>query len=60
MKEKLYMYRLCIAGLLVLILVTQCAWQNDTIAAVRAVGNQCSAYTIDIEELKVPEVENIN
>ena len=34
--------------------------QNSTIAAVRAVGNQCSAYTIDLEKIKVPDIEEIN
>jgi len=48
-------FRLFVFCFLVVIGVTQCVYQKDTIAAIRAVGVQCNAeFTIEI-----PDTENI-
>ena len=53
--EAILVYRLWVLCFLVVLMITQCSNQNDTIAAVRAVGNQCTTeFTIEI-----PDVEDI-
>ena len=59
-KDSCFYYKTWLFCLLLVILVMNVTNQNSTIAAIRAVGNQCSVYTIDLEKIKVPDIEEIN